>query len=186
MNSFTELRTAEIESILSKKGKLTREERIILEIKNNPGIRFRELMKSMKVANGVMSYYIQKLEKRGIIFTERKSGVSRLFTDNIDTSDMSLIKFLRTATPKKIMLVLLKDDKLTFKQITEKIQMSPSTTSFYLKQLVSDNIIVTSRSDFKTVYSVSEKKRIANLIEEYHPDIIEQASDNLSDIIESL
>ena len=136
MNSFTELRTAEIESILSKKGKLTREERIILEIKNNPGIRFRELMKSMKVTNGVMSYYIQKLEKRGIIFTERKSGVSRLFTDNIDTSDMSLIKFLRTATPKKIMLVLLKDDKLTFKQITEKIQMSPSTTSFYLLSLI--------------------------------------------------
>ena len=77
MKSFTELRTIEIESILSKKGKLTREERIILEIKNNPGIRFRELMKSMKITNGVMSYYIQKLEKLGVIFTERKSGVSR-------------------------------------------------------------------------------------------------------------
>ena len=181
MNSFTELRTIEIESILSKKGKLTREERIILEIKNNPGIRFRELMKSMKVTNGVMSYYIQKLEKLGVIFTERKSGVSRLFTYNIDTSDVSLIKFLRTATPKKIMLVLLKDDKLTFRQITEKIQMSPSTTSFYLKKLVTSNLVNISNNSTNK-YSLRHKERISNLIQLYHPSIIDSASENLADI----
>ena len=181
MNSFTELRTTEIESILSKKGKLTREERIILEIKNNPGIRFRELMKSMKITNGVMSYYIQKLEKLGVIFTERKSGVSRLFTDNIDTSDVSLIKFLRTATPKKIMLVLLKDDKLTFRQITEKIQMSPSTTSFYLKKLVTSNLVNISNNSTNK-YSLRHKERISNLIQLYHPSIIDSASENLADI----
>ena len=181
MNSFTELRTAEIESILSKKGKLTREERIILEIKNNPGIRFRELKKSMKVTNGVMSYYIQKLEKLGIIFTERKSGVSRLFTDNIDTSDMSIIKFLRTPTPKKIMLVLLKDDKLTFRQITEKIQMSPSTTSFYLKKLVTSNVIrVLNVANNK--YTLENIKQISILIVVYHPSVIDAASENLADI----
>ena len=181
MNSFTELRTIEIESILSKKGKLTREERIILEIKNNPGIRFRELMKSMKISNGVMSYYIHKLEKLAIIFTERKSGVSRLFTDNIDTSDVSLIKFLRTATPKKIMLVLLKDDKLTFRQITEKIQMSPSTTSFYLKKLVSSNIVRVSNG-VNNKYTLENKKQVSNLIVLYHPSIIDAASENLEDI----
>ena len=181
MNSFTELRTAEIESILSKKGQLTREERIILEIKNNPGIRFRELMKSMKVTNGVMSYYIQKLEKLGVIFTERKSRVSRLFTDNIDTSDVSLIKFLRTATPKKIMLVLLKDDKLTFRQITEKIQMSPSTTSFYLKKLVSSDIVRVSNGA-NNKYILENKKQVSNLIVLYHPSIIDAASENLEDI----
>ena len=181
MNSFTELRSTQIESIISKKGKLTREERIILEIKNNPGIRFRELMKSMKITNGVTSYYIQKLEKLGVIFTERKSGVSRLFTDNIDTSDVSLIKFLRTPTPKKIMLVLLKDDKLTFRQITEKIQMSPSTTSFYLKKLVTSNLVNISNNSTNK-YSLRRKERISNLIQLYHPSIIDSASENLADI----
>ena len=84
------------------------------------------------------------------------------------------------------MVSLVENNTLTFQELVQNIRKAPSTTSFYLKQLVSDNIIATSRSDFKTVYSVSEKKRIANLIEEYYPDIIEQASDNLSDIIESL
>ena len=138
-------------------------------------------MKSMKITNGVTSYYIQKLEKLGVIFTERKSGVSRLFTDNIDTSDMSLIKFLRTATPKKIMLVLLKDDKLTFRQITEKIQMSPSTTSFYLKKLVTSNLVNISNNSTNK-YSLRHKERISNLIQLYHPSIIDSASENLADI----
>ena len=78
------------------------------------------------------------------------------------------------------------NDQLTFKEIVLKIAKSPSTTSFYLSQLVEENIINTSKSDFVKVYFNAERKRIANLIEEYHPDIIEQASDNLSDIISSL
>jgi predicted transcriptional regulator len=181
MNSLSKLRTNEIEKIISKKGKLTREEKIILEIKNNPGIRFRELMKSISITNGVTSYYIQKLEKLGIIFTERKNGVSRLFIDSINTADVTLIKFLRTPTPKKIMVALLKDEKLTFRQLTEKIQMSPSTTSFYLKKLVNSNIVhVLNGTNNK--YILENKKQISNLIVLYHPSLIDVASENLEDI----
>ena len=67
-----------------------------------------------------------------------------------------------------------------------KISKAPSTTSFYLNQLIQDNIIGTRKSDFVKRYYNIEKKRIANLIEEYHPDVIEQSSDNLADIIASL
>ena len=41
----------------------SREELIISEIKSNPGIRFRELMKKVGITNGVMSYYLRKLEQ---------------------------------------------------------------------------------------------------------------------------
>ena len=34
----------------------SREEMIFSEIKSNPGIRFRELMKQFSITNGVMSY----------------------------------------------------------------------------------------------------------------------------------
>ena len=81
---------------------------------------------------------------------------------------------------------LVENEQLTFQELVAKICKSPSTTSFYLSQLVKDNIVATSKSDFVKVYFNVERKRIANIIEEYHPDIIEQASDNLSDIISSL
>ena len=161
--------------------KLTREEKIVLEIQNNPGIRFRELMKMVGITNGIMSYYIQKLEKIGIIFVHRQAGIARLFTNDINSSEINLIQYLRTSTTKKIMVSLLAEDHLTFKQITETIQMSPSTTSFYLKKLVSSKIVNVSGS-FPKVYSLLMKEKISNLIVLYHPDIVDSASTNLADI----
>ncbi len=161
--------------------KLTREEKIVLEIQNNPGIRFRELMKMVGITNGIMSYYIQKLEKIGIIFVHRQAGIARLFTNDINSSEINLIQYLRTSTTKKIMVSLLAEDHLKFKQITETIQMSPSTTSFYLKKLVSSKIVNVSGS-FPKVYSLLMKEKISNLIVLYHPDIVDSASTNLADI----
>ena len=160
---------------------ITREQKIILEIKNNPGIRFRELMKSVKITNGIMSYYIKKLEKNRIITIERTSGVLRLFSETIETSDMNILKFLRISTPKKIMVLLIEEDSLTFKQITERIQMSPSTTSFYLAKLIHAEILSISEV-LPRRYLLNNKQKLGNLITLYYPSIIDTSSENLADI----
>ena len=164
----------------------TREEMIFSGIKSNPGIRYRELMKKVGITNGVMSYYLRKLEQNESVWAERTTRVTRFYSSDLSEDEAKLVKRLRQETPKKILVALVQNDQLTFKELTAKICKSPATTSFYLSQLVKDNIVATSKSDFVKVYFNVERKRIANLIEEYHPDIIEQASDNLSDIISSL
>ena len=165
---------------------ISREEMIVSEIKKNPGIRFRELMKHLGITNGVMSYYLRKLEQKESVWIERTPRVTRFYSSDLSEEEAKLVKRLRQETPKKILVALIENDQLTFQELVAKIHKSPSTTSFYLTQLVQENIIATSKSDFVKVYFNVEKKRIANLIEEYHPNIIEQASDNLSDIISSL
>ena len=165
---------------------ISREEMIVSEIKKNPGIRFRELMKQIGVTNGVMSYYLRKLEQNESVWVERTPRVARFYSYDLSEDEAKLVKRLRQETPKKILVALVQNDQLTFKELVAEIGKSPATTSFYLSQLVQENIINTSKSDFVKVYFNAERKRVANLIEEYHPDIIEQASDNLSDIMSSL
>ena len=165
---------------------ISREELIISEIKSNPGIRYRELMKQIGITNGVMSYYLRKLEQNESVWVERTPRVTRFYSYDLSEDEAKLVKRLRQETPKKILVALVQNDQLTFKELTAKICKSPATTSFYLSQLVKDNIVATSKSDFVKVYFNVERKRIANIIEEYHPDIIEQASDNFADIISSL
>jgi len=164
----------------------TREEMIFSEIKNNPGIRFRELMKKVGITNGVMSHYLRKLEENESVWIERTPRVTRFYSSDLSEDEAKLVKRLRQETPKKILVTLVENDQLTFKEIVLKIAKSPSTTSFYLSQLVKENIITTSKSASVKIYFSAEKKRIANLIGEYHPDIIEQSSDNWADIISSL
>ena len=163
-----------------------RESLIISNIKNSPGIRFRELMKQVGITNGVMSHYLRKLEQNESIRIERTPGVTRLYSSDLSEDEAKLVKRLRQETPKKILVALIENDQLTFKELVSKIAKSPSTTSFYLTQLIEDHIISTTKSNSVKKYFNTEKKRIANIIDEYHPDIIEQSSDNLADIISSL
>ena len=164
----------------------SREELIILEIKKNPGIRFREVMKKINLSNGVLSYYVRKLENNGIIKTQRTTRVSRFFIKDMTEEESKVVSRLRQSTPKAILITLLENDRLGFQEIVSNVGKANATVSFYLSKLVSDEIVNYKKVDLKKNYFIVEKQRIANLITEYHPDVMETASDNLADIISSL
>ena len=164
----------------------SREELIILEIKKNPGIRFREVMKKINLSNGVLSYYVRKLENNGIIKTKRTTRVSRFFINDMTEEESKLVSRLRQSTPKAILITLLENDRLGFQEIVSNVGKANATVSFYLSKLVSDEIVNYKKVDLKKKYFIVERQRIANLITEYHPDVMETASDNLADIISSL
>ena len=164
----------------------SREELIILEIKKNPGIRFREVMEKINLSNGVLSYYVRKLENNGIIKTKRTSRVSRFFINDMTEEESKVVSRLRQSTPKAILITLLENDRLEFQEIVSNVGKANATVSFYLSKLVSDEIVNYKKVDLKKKYFIVERQRIANLITEYHPDVMETASDNLADIISSL
>ena len=164
----------------------SREETIIETIKKNPGIRFTEIMNSVGVKNGVLSHYVKKLEDSGSIHADRSPRIVRFYSPELNSEEQKLVARLRQETPKRILVILLKQKQLTFKQITASIKKSPATVSFYLSNLVEDEIISTKRSDKKTYYSIKEPEKILVLIDEYHPDIVQKTSENFADIISSL
>ena len=79
----------------------SREELIISEIKSNPGIRYRELMKQIGITNGVMSYYLRKLEQNESLWVERTPRVTRFYSCDLSEVEAKLVKRLRQETPKK-------------------------------------------------------------------------------------
>ena len=164
----------------------TREELIISEIKKNPGIRFREVMEKINLSNGVLSYYVRKLETHGQIKTKRTSRVLRFFVNDMTEEEAIIVSRLRQATPKAILITLLENDRLEFQEIVANVKKASATVSFYMSKLVNDEIVSYKKVDLKKSYFIVEKQRIANLITEYHPDVIENASDNLADIMSSL
>ena len=110
-------------------------------IEQNPGIQFRELMRSSGLKNGVLSHYIGKLEKNGIIKVVRGPRQARFFPPKITEEESIVIKALRKDTPRAILLALIKDDGLEFNQIVKEVKKSPSTVSLYLSQIVADELV---------------------------------------------
>lgn len=136
--------------------------------------------------NGVLAYYIDKLEKSGLVKAERQPGTSRFYLANLTDSDIILIRNLRQETPRKILLSLLDHGSLSFSVIVEKVRRAPSTVSFYLSKLVTDNIVESKVDESKRKYYVKDTQKLRETIHVYHPDSLDKSADRLADTFSSL
>jgi len=154
-------------------------------IEKNPGIQFREIMRSSGLKNGVLSHYLAKLEKNGIIKVIRGPRQARFFPPQITEDESIVIKALRKQTPRDLLLALIKEDGLEFAQLVKEVKKSPSTVSLYLSQIVEDGLVEIRLVALKKRYYIKARDLIDKLIEDYRPSLLEKPTSGFEDIINS-
>lgn len=154
-------------------------------IEQNPGIQFREIMRTSGLKNGVLSHYLNKLEKNGIIKVLRGPRQVRFFPPQITDEESLVIKALRKQTPRDLLLALITDDGLEFSELVKEVKKSPSTVSLYLSQLVDDGLVEIKIVNLKKRYHIKARDLVDKLIEDYRPGILEKPTSGFEDIINS-
>ena len=154
-------------------------------IERNPGIQFREIMRSSGLKNGVLSHYLGKLEKNGIIKSIRGPRQVRFYPPQITEDESKVIKALRRQTPRDLLLALVQEDGLTFSQLVQEVKKSPSTVSLYLSQIVADGLIEIRFVKLKKRYHIKARDLVDKLIEDYRPGSLEKPTSGFEDIINS-
>ncbi|WP_428325248.1 winged helix-turn-helix transcriptional regulator [Nitrosopumilus sp.] len=154
-------------------------------IEKNPGIQFREIMRSSGLKNGVLSHYLDKLERNGVIKADRGPRQARFYPPQITEDESIVIKALRKQTPRDLLLALVKEDGLEFSQLVKDVNKSPSTVSLYLSQLVDDGLVETKVVQLKKRYHIKVRDLIDKLVEDYRPSLLEKPTSGFEDIINS-
>ena len=154
-------------------------------IEQNPGIQFREIMRSSGLKNGVLSHYLGKLEKNGVVKVIREPRQARFYPPQITEDESIAIKALRKQTPRDLLLALIKDDGLEFSQLVREVKKSPSTVSLYLSQLVEDGLVEIRLVQLKKRYHIKARDVIDKLVEDYRPGLLEKPTSGFEDIINS-
>jgi predicted transcriptional regulator len=154
-------------------------------IEQTPGIQFREIMRSSGLKNGVLSHYLGKLEKNGVIKVIRGPRQSRFYPPQITEEESIVIKALRKQTPRDLLLSLIIEDGLEFSQLVKEVKKSPSTVSLYLSQLVEDGLVETKFVSLKKRYHIKARDLIDKLIEDYRPGLLEKPTSGFEDIFNS-
>ena len=154
-------------------------------IEENPGIQFREIMRSSGLKNGVLSHYLGKLEKNGIIKVNRGPRQVRFYPPQITEAESVVIKALRKQTPRDLLLALIENDGLEFSELVKAVKKSPSTVSLYLSQLVEDELVETKYVQLKKRYHIKARDLIDKLIEDYRPSLLEKPTSGFEDIFNS-
>ena len=155
-------------------------------IEKNPGIQFREIMRSSGLKNGVLSHYLGKLEKNGVIKVVRGPRQARFFPPKITEEESVVIKALRRQTPRDLLLALVKKDGLEFSELVKEVEKSPSTVSIYLSQIVKDGLVEIRLENLKKKYHIRTRDLVDKLIEDYRPSLLEKPTSGFEDIFNSL
>jgi len=154
-------------------------------IDDNPGIRFREIMRSSGLKNGVLSYYLKKLESTGVVKVVRGPRQVRFYSPDITEEESTIITALRKETPRALLLALIKEDGLEFSQLVKEVKKSPSTVSLYLSQIVADGLVETKFVDLKKRYHIKVREIMDKLVEEHRPGSLDKPTSGFEDIINS-
>ena len=165
---------------------MARPELILKTIEKNPGIRYREIMGELGLKNGTLSHHLQKLEGQSVLRVERTPRVARFYPLSVNTAEIPIIKRLRQETPRRILRLLLDLDEVNFSEMFLRIKRSPGTTSRYVTELVDDGIVKDRFENGKRFFSLPDKNTVNKLISKYHPDLVDNITENYSDVIESL
>ena len=174
---------------------MTSNREIIIEIiEKHPGLRFHELKKETKLANGTLQHHIARLLSDDDIAAVHTDKNPRYFHKELKTNSAVIINRLRQNTTSKIIKSLLKNKCLSFRQIVKDSKKSAGTVSIYKNMLLEDKIITGDTDECescpemanKIKYRLTNPSLVRSLVDEYGKSSLKKSADNLADIFLSL
>jgi len=153
-------------------------------IKQNPAVRFNDIMRISKLKNGTLTHYISKLEGTKKISVERSPRITRFYDISVPKKEAEICKQLTRPTVKHIILLLLKEKTLTHTQIGDSLKKSPATISVCLSELFENNIIEKTYDIPSNKYSLKNPTLIRGVLNVYYPDISARLIDNTVELLD--
>ena len=160
-----------------------------------PGLRFHEIKKETKLANGTLQHHLGQMTKSNSLKAKYIDTIPRYYDYDLEDANQIILLRLRQRTTSRIIKSLLKNECQTFGQLVKFSKKSPGTVSIYKNMLLKDNIIVgdtnacaCSKGVTNTAikYRLVEHEKVRMLVEEYGKSSLRQSADNLADIFLSL
>lgn len=160
---------------------------ILLErIEQNPGIRYRELLRLTGLVNGVLTYHVAALEKSGTIKVDRQSRMTRYYPVSVPENESNVLKYVRHEPARQIVLFILDHDLCTFNEIVDHLDKAPSTASSHLKRLKDAGIISVRYGEHYQLYRLADKELVAEVLSKYRASFADKVVDNYAEMMEEL
>ena len=164
-------------------------------ISKYPGLRFHEIKKETKLANGTLQHHIAQLTKSNALKAKYIDTIPRYYAHGVEDTNQIILLRLRQVTTSRIIKSLLKNECQTFAQIVKYSKKSPGTVSIYKNMLLEDSIIIGDTNSCKCTkniaatrikYRLVDPEKVRMLVEEYGKTSLKKSADNLADIFLSL
>lgn len=134
---------------------------------------------------GVIQYHINRLEKDGVIVSQRRGLYKRFYPRlGLGNDEREILEVLSQETERDILLYVIKHPNSNQKDISNFMQISPASTSWHMKRLSKTGLLWAKREGGSILYTVrGEPAKILNLLKSYHPAIWDKWAERLAELI---
>lgn len=158
---------------------------LLQQIFQNPGIRYRELMRLTGLANGVLAYHLSSLERADLVRVDRRSRMTRYYSLSVSDDESAVLKYVRHEPVRKILLFIFDHELCTFSEIVEYTGKAPSTVSLHLKRLKEDGIVIVRYGEYR-LYRLADKELVADVLSKYRPSFVDRMVDSYAETVQEL
>lgn len=158
---------------------------LLRSIEENPGIRYRELLRTTGLVNGVLSYHLSALERLDVIKVDRQPRTTRYYPVTISDQEYNILKFVRHKPVRQIMLFLIENDSCTFNEIVDHMQKAPSTVSLHLRRLREGGMISIRYGEYQ-LYSLTNRDIVCEVLAKYKASFTDRVVDSYEEMMEEL
>jgi predicted transcriptional regulator len=159
---------------------------LLQHIEQNPGIRYRELLRLTGLVNGVLTYHLAALEKSDVIKVDRQARTTRYYPVSVSEKESIVLKYVRHEPVRQIVLFMLDNDLCTFNEIVDHTGKAPSTVSSHLKRLKGDGIITVRYGEQYQLYRLADRELVVEVLSKYRASFADRVVDNYVDLMEEL
>ena len=163
-----------------------REDAILQIIKNNPGIHVRGVIYETGLENGVVTHYLEKLEKKGRIKSKKYTRYRRYYSLDVDDDEFDIIRNLRKPTKKKILFNIIVEGNPSFREIVSKIDKSPSTISWNLSEMIKNDVVKKYKKDGKAYYKIKNTELLKRTFRKEFSKLLDDKGEHSEDVFLAL
>jgi predicted transcriptional regulator len=158
---------------------------LLRHIEENPGIRYRELLRMTGFVNGVLTYHLAALEKSDAIKVDRQARMTRYYPLSVSDNESAVLKFVRHEPVREIMLFVLEHSMCTYAEIVGHTGKAPSTVSSHLKRLKEAGIMSVRYGEYQ-LYNLADRELVYDVLSKYQASLADRIVDNYADMMQEL
>ena len=160
--------------------------RIYETVKKYAGAHYREIERKSGLPTGTVRYHLDYLVTYDLLREEREGNNLRYFPKEFKTENVRLLGFLRQESARKIILHVLAHKDCTHEEISQAINLSPSTTTWHLKKLEENGIVAGTKKGRIKNYALTVKDQdVMKLLITYKESFLDILVDRVIDMWEN-
>jgi len=107
-----------------------------------PGAHFSKIRDDLQLGTGETQHHLRELERRGVVESRKDGDYSRFFpADRFAEFEQVALGYLRRATPRGMIVTLLRDPEATAGDLADRLGVSTPSISKYAAELESAGLL---------------------------------------------